>query len=133
MHMKNFNKVLFLLALSFLVFPVLVSASEFKAGQQTALPYGEKSADNLYMAGGAVVSAGSAGKDLLVAGGTALVSGPVAGDLFVIGGNITVLGPVGGDARIGGGNIIINGKSRHHRTRRQGARRNKFHGIERPG
>jgi cytoskeletal protein CcmA (bactofilin family) len=107
--MKNFTKVLFLLSVSLLVFPLLVLAADFKAGQQTSLASTERAKDNLYMAGGSVVSAGSADKDLLIAGGTALVSGPVSGDLFIAGGNVTVLGQVSGDARIAGGNIIVSG------------------------
>jgi len=107
--MKNTNKFLVVLALFLLVFPVFVFAAEFKVGQQPSFSSLEKAETNLYIAGGAVVSSGSANKDLLVAGGTALVSGPVAGDLFVVGGNITVLNQISGDARIGGGNIIING------------------------
>jgi hypothetical protein len=109
--MKNFNKVLLLLALFLLVFPVLVFGAEFRAGQQSSLASSEKTAENLYMAGGTVISAGSANKDLLVAGGTVFVSGPVAGDLFVVGGNISVLSQVSGDVRIGGGNIIISGNT----------------------
>ncbi|MEW6617116.1 MAG: polymer-forming cytoskeletal protein [Patescibacteria group bacterium] len=107
--MKNFNKVLVVLALFVFVFPVLVSAAEFRAGQQSAFTSGEKTEGNLYMAGGTVISAGSVDKDLLVAGGTALISGPIAGDLFVVGGNITILSQVSGDMRVGGGNITVNG------------------------
>ncbi len=107
--MKNSNKVLVLLSLVLLVFPILTLAAEFRAGQQTSFASSEKTATNLYMAGGTVVSSGTADKDLLMAGGTALVSGPVTGDLFIVGGNITVLNQVSGDLRIGGGNIIING------------------------
>jgi len=107
--MKNLNKVLLSLTSVLLVFPVLVSAAEFRAGQQPSFASGEKAGENIYIAGGVVVSAGSADKDLLVAGGTALVSGPVAGDLFVVGGNITVLAQVSGDMRIAGGNIVVGG------------------------
>jgi cytoskeletal protein CcmA (bactofilin family) len=105
--MKNINKVLLLLALFLLIFPVAIFAAEFRAGQQSSLTSLEKIEENIYMAGGTVVSAGSAEKDLLVAGGTVLVSGPVSDDLFVVGGNITVSGQVSGDIRVGGGNIII--------------------------
>jgi hypothetical protein len=107
--MKNINKFITLLALSILIFPVFVFASDFKVGEQPSFTAGEKSAENLYMAGSSVVSAGSAEKDLLIAGGTALVSGTVAGDVFVAGGSVTILNQVSGDARIGGGNIIISG------------------------
>lgn len=105
--MKNFNKVFGLLALFLLMFPVLMFAADFKVGEQPSFSSGEKTTENLYMAGGAVVSAGNANKDLLIAGGTVLVSGPVTDDLFIVGGNITVLGQISGDARIGGGNIIV--------------------------
>jgi len=107
--MKNFNKALVLSALFLFVLPALTFAAEFRAGQESSFTSGEKTEENLYMAGGTVISAGSVNKDLLVAGGTALVSGPVGGDLFVVGGNITVLSQVAGDVRVGGGNIIING------------------------
>ncbi|PIZ87333.1 hypothetical protein COX93_01235 [Candidatus Nomurabacteria bacterium CG_4_10_14_0_2_um_filter_30_12] len=107
--MKNFNKVLTLLALFLLIFPILTFAAEFRVGQQSSFSSEEKTNENLYMAGGTIISAGSVDKDLLVAGGTVLVSGPVLGDLFVVGGNITVLSQVSGDIRIGGGNIIVNG------------------------
>lgn len=105
--MKNFNKIIVWSVLSLFALPVLASAAEFKAGQQPSFPSGEKIGENLYMAGGTVVSAGNADKDVMIAGGTALVSGPVAGDLFVVGGNITVSSPVAGDLRVGGGNIAI--------------------------
>lgn len=107
--MKSLNKILILSALFLVALPVLTSAAEFRAGQQSAFTSGEKTEGNLYMAGGTVISAGSADKDLLVAGGTALVSGPVAGDLFVVGGNITILSQVSGDMRVGGGNITVSG------------------------
>lgn len=105
--MKNFNKIIALSALSLFVFPILTLAAEFRTGQQPSLPSGEKTEENLYMAGGTVVSAGNANKDLLIAGGTVLASGPVADDMFVVGGNITVLGRISGDLRVGGGNIAI--------------------------
>ncbi|MFA6177508.1 MAG: hypothetical protein WC694_01275 [Candidatus Paceibacterota bacterium] len=107
--MKNFNRVLVVLILILLVFPVLGFAAEFRAGQQISLTSLEKTEGNLYMAGGTAVSAGNANKDLLIAGGTVLVSGLVTEDLFVVGGNITVSNQVSGDVRIGGGNIIISG------------------------
>ena len=107
--MKNLNKVLILSALFLVALPVLVSAAEFRAGQQSSFTSGEKTEGNLYMAGGTVISAGTVDKDLLVAGGTALVSGPIAGDLFLVGGNITILSQVLGDVRVGGGNIIVGG------------------------
>lgn len=107
--MKKLNKVRYLLALLILTLPVLTFASEFKVGEQPSFTAGEKSVENLYMAGSSVVSAGSADKDLLIAGGTALVSGAVTGDLFVAGGSITILNQVSGDVRVGGGNITIAG------------------------
>lgn len=107
--MKNFNKVSILSALFLLMSPVLIFASEFRAGQQPSFASSERADGNLYMAGGAVISAGNASKDLLIAGGTVLSSGQVIGDMFVVGGDVTILGQVFGDARVGGGNIIISG------------------------
>lgn len=107
--MKNFNKALVVLALFSLVFPSMLFAADFRAGEQSSFTSQEKTEGNLYMAGGTVISAGNIEKDLLVAGGTTLISGPVGGDLFAVGGNVTVSSQVLGDMRIGGGTIIVTG------------------------
>ncbi|RJQ29030.1 hypothetical protein C4565_02775 [Candidatus Parcubacteria bacterium] len=106
--MKNLNKAL-VSALLLFILPVVIYAAEFRAGQQSSLTPQEKIAENLYMVGGTVTSAGAAEKDVLIAGGTVLVSGPIAEDLSVVGGNITILSQVSGDVRVGGGNITISG------------------------
>ncbi len=106
--MKNYTKYLVLSAL-LLVFPVMVFGADFRTGQQPSINASEKISENIYVAGGSVISAGSIEKDLMVAGGTAVLSGPVLGDLFVAGGNVTVLNQVSGDLRVVGGNIVMTG------------------------
>ena len=106
--MKNYTKYLVLPAL-LLVFPVLAFGADFRTGQQPSIGASEKISENIYIAGGTVLSAGSIEKDLMVAGGTAVLSGPVLGDLFVAGGNVTVLNQIGGDLRAVGGNVVMTG------------------------
>lgn len=91
------------------MFPFLVFGADFRTGQQPSINASEKINENLYIAGGSVISAGSIEKDLMVLGGTAVLSGPVLGDLFVVGGNVTILNQVSGDIRVVGGNIVMTG------------------------
>lgn len=98
---------LFLLAI-----PLFVSAAEFRTGDQPSLESGQTVQDDLYMAGGSVVSAGTVRGDLVSGGGSILVSGPVSGDLMLGGGNITVTSEISDDVRIGGGQVTIQGNVR---------------------
>lgn len=92
------------------VLPLLSFASEFRAGENSSLGSAEKIADDVYMAGANVTSAGAVDGDLFVAGGNVVVSGDVFSDLMVAGSNLNILSPVGDDARVFGGTVLINGK-----------------------
>ncbi len=89
--------------------PLFAAAADFRTGEQPSLPSGEILQDDLYMAGGSVVSAGTVRGDFVAAGGTILVNGPVTGDLMIGGGNITVTSDINDDVRIGGGQVTLQG------------------------
>lgn len=99
----------FLTALIGLVFivPALAFGAEVRVGGQPSFLAETELADDLYMAGGSVTSAGSVKGDLVSTGGNVLVSGAVASDVMAAGGTITILGAVGDDLRIAGGTITI--------------------------
>lgn len=92
------------------VLPLFAFAAEFRVGEQPSFSSGATLANDLYMAGGTVTSAGVLRGDLSLVGGTVLMSGPVSADLIVLGGNITITGAVGDDVRVAGGNITIQGR-----------------------
>ncbi len=111
--MNTSSRVLGLLALIGLIaVPVAVSALELRTGDAPMHAQGQVIADDLYMFGGSVTSAGTVRGDLVAGGGTILVSGPVSGDIAIGGGNITILSDIGDDARIAGGTIVFQGAVR---------------------
>ena len=103
--MKNIISLIFVLSVT--LAPAITSAATFRGGDQVSLGGNERVADNLYMAGGTVTSAGPVAGDLLVAGGTLIVSGAVGADLAAAGGNVSILAPIAGDARIAGGTVVV--------------------------
>ncbi len=105
------KKLVAIAALSvFLATTSVAGAAIIKTGDQPSTAASERIADDLYMAGGNVTSAGSVTGDLTAVGGNVLVSGAVSGDVAAGGGNVTVLGNVGDDLRAGGGTIVLNGR-----------------------
>ncbi|MFZ2886622.1 MAG: hypothetical protein WA021_02255 [Minisyncoccia bacterium] len=94
-------------ALLLIIIPFVAFTAEFRTGDQPSLSQGQTVQDDLYMAGGNVMSAGTVRGDLIVGGGTVLVNGPVTGDLLIGGGNVTIAGEVTDDLRAGGGNILV--------------------------
>ena len=92
-----------------LFLPYAGSAAEVRAGDQPSIGAEETVAEDIYIAGGNVLSAGYASADLIAAGGTVLVSGKVGGDLTAAGGSVTVLGNVTDDVRAAGGNLLLQG------------------------
>jgi cytoskeletal protein CcmA (bactofilin family) len=97
-------------ALIFLMIPAMTFSAEFRLGEQPSIGSSEKIADDLYLTGGNVTSAGEISGDLTALGGTLIISGNVKGDLMAGGGNITILSNVEDDVRAGGGTVVIQGK-----------------------
>ena len=93
-----------------MIVPVVALAAEFRAAEQISLPATQSIKDDLYIAGGAVTSAGNVSGDVVAGGGNVLVSGTIGADLTAAGGTVTVLADVADDVRVAGGNILIQGK-----------------------
>jgi len=93
-----------------LVLPIVSFSAEFKGGDQVSTGKGESIVDDLYMAGGSVMSAGNIAGDLITAGGNIIISGDIAEDLIVGGGNVNILSNIGDDVRAGGGTVILSGE-----------------------
>lgn len=89
--------------------PFAASAAELRAGDHPSVGADERIADNLYIAGGAITSAGTILKDMLAAGGSVLVNGNVAADLAALGGSVGIFGQITGDARAVGGSVHVGG------------------------
>ncbi len=98
-----------LILLLALLLPHAARAAEVRAGDQPSIGAEETVAEDVYIAGGNVLSAGRASADLIAAGGTILMSGNVGGDLTAAGGSVTVLGNVADDVRAAGGNLLLQG------------------------
>jgi cytoskeletal protein CcmA (bactofilin family) len=105
--MKNFFKYGVIILL--LAMPMLSLAAEFRGGEQLSIGKDERIVNDVYMAGGSVMSAGSINGDLIVAGGNIVITGDIEADLIAMGGNVNILSNIGDDARIGGGTIVLNG------------------------
>lgn len=93
-----------------LVIPALSLAAEFRAGNNPSIGKEEKITNDVYMAGGSVVSAGNINGDLIIGGGNIVISGDVGADIIAGGGNVNILSNVGDDVRAGGGTIVVAGK-----------------------
>lgn len=89
--------------------PLLAAGAEVRVGDQPSVRQEERVADDIYLTGGNISSAGDLLGDLIGTGGNVLVSGRVGGDLMAAGGSITVLGSVADDVRAAGGTILIQG------------------------
>lgn len=87
-----------------------VAAAEFRAGDRLTVAADETVGEDLYIAGGTSVIAGTVQGDLLVAGGVVDVTGSVTGSVNVVGGNLAIGGTVGGAVRVAGGNVTISGQ-----------------------
>lgn len=70
----------------------------------------EKTAGDLYVAGGTITMSAPIDGDLVAAGGTVNINDSISGDLIVVGGEITLNGVVEDDVRAAGGTITITGK-----------------------
>lgn len=92
------------------VLPAISFAMEFRASEQISLRKDEIIKDDIYMAGGSVVSVGNVAGDLFAAGGNVIISGDVESDAFIGGGNVSILSNIGDDLRVGGGTVVVNGK-----------------------
>lgn len=93
-----------------LMLPAVSLAAEFRAGDQPSIQASERIANDIYIAGGNVTSAGVVTGDVVAGGGNIVISGDVGADIIAGGGNVTILSTVGDDVRVGGGTILIQGK-----------------------
>ncbi|MBI3888201.1 polymer-forming cytoskeletal protein [Candidatus Nomurabacteria bacterium] len=109
---QNQMKKIFIFAMFVLVFgvPSLSLAAEFRSGNQPTVQPNEKITNDLYIAGGIVMSSGNITGDLITGGGTVFVNGNIGADVLAGGGNVSILGNVGDDVRVGGGTVVIGGK-----------------------
>lgn len=82
-------------------------AAFFTAGDEYTLPEGEVLSEDLYVAGGSVVTDGAVEGDVIAAGGKVLINGEVSDDVIAAGGNIDILGTVSDDVRVAGGQVVI--------------------------
>jgi hypothetical protein len=100
----------YVVGIAILGIPLISLAAEFRTGEQPAITKDEQVADDIYMVGGSVTSAGTVAGDVVAGGGNVVISGPVSGDVLTGGGNVTILSNVADDVRVGGGNIVIEGR-----------------------
>lgn len=102
------QKYLSVIAISVLLAVPLVSlAAEYRFSENPSVNADETIADDVYLGGGNVSSAGAIEGDLWIGGGSVVVNSAVSADLTAAGGNLSVLGAVGDDARVAGGNLLI--------------------------
>lgn len=90
--------------------PLSAGAAELITGEQPGISSDQRMAEDTYIFGGSVSSAGTITGDLVAGGGQVTISGPVSQDLIVGGGSINILSTVGDDLRVGGGNVVVAGK-----------------------
>lgn len=101
-------KKLFALVVGFALFiPSVALASEMRANAN--INQNETIAENVYVAGGNPVIAGTVQGDLLATGGNVYVSGTIFQDAMLAGGTINITGHVAGDLRIFAGNVMLDG------------------------
>jgi len=86
-----------------------VNAMALRAGQEYTLSRGEVLNDDLYVASGTAVVAGSVARDVVVAGGNVLIDGSVGQGVLAAGGSVNLLGVVHKDVRVLSGNLIVSG------------------------
>ena len=98
------------LAAAILAVPVMSLAMEWRAGDQPSVRSGERIADDIYIMGNSVTSAGIIEGDLVAGGGNVVISGRIGEDIIAGGGNVTIFANVGDDVRAGGGNVVIEGR-----------------------
>ncbi len=109
-HRTTDQLLIALLVLSSLfLIPQIGNAAELRGGNQPSVSSNETLTEDVYLAGGNVLSAGALGADLIAAGGSILVNGSVGSDLTAAGGSITILGSVTDDVRAAGGNLLLQG------------------------
>lgn len=87
--------------------PFISAAAEFRIAEESSFRPQEQLADDLYLAGSTVTTAGAVTGDVAAVGGNVLLDGSVSADVLISGGTVTLLAPVGGDARILAGNVIV--------------------------
>lgn len=103
------KKIGYIVGVVMLAVPLFSFAAEFRTGEQPSITSSERIADDVYIVGGNVSSAGSVTGDVIAGGGTITISGAVSGDVIAGGGTITVLSSIADDVRVAGGTIVIQG------------------------
>ena len=109
MNTKFFLKILIILFIFVIIFPSIISASEFKSGDKLVIGKDEIVNDDLYFAGNSITVDGIINGDLIAAGAEIKVTGTINGGIIVAGGSIIVTGNVTDDIRAAGGEVRIGG------------------------
>lgn len=91
-----------------LLVPGLALASVMRADSN--VNSGETIPENVYLAGGNPVVAGTVQGDLLASGGNVFLSGNIFQDALIAGGTVNITGHVGGDLRVFAGNVMVDGQ-----------------------
>jgi len=99
------NKKILTFAIILLTLPVVVSAAQFKAGDNVLID--QVLDDNLYASGGNIEITNTVNGDLYAAGGMITIDGTVNGDIVVAGGQIKINADVE-DIRAAGGQLTVN-------------------------
>jgi cytoskeletal protein CcmA (bactofilin family) len=106
--LKNQIRSLLVVVLGILIIaPSLVSAADFRSGNNVFIPAEEVINDDLYVTGGNIIIEGVVNGDLLAVGGVVRTRGKVADDIIIAAGTLSIEGEVGGDVRAAGANVFI--------------------------
>jgi cytoskeletal protein CcmA (bactofilin family) len=108
--MTKTSKIILLLLLGFLAWPVSALAFTAKAGDSINLAKGEVIDGNLYLAGANLNIEGKVTGDVICAGQTINITGTVLGDVICAGQTINVGGQVAGNLRVIGSSINLTGQ-----------------------
>jgi len=103
------KRILLLLSLCAIFFPVSSFAAYFKTGSSVFVNSSETMQDNVYAVGGNVAVSSVIDGDLFAAGSMLFISGKENGDIAVAGGTVNIAGVSAEDLRVIGGNVTIGG------------------------
>jgi len=86
---------------------VPVAAAEFLSGDDPSVPAGTTFDEDVYLAGGEALIAGTVTRDVIVASGELDVTGRIDGNLIAAAGNVDVRGPIGRSLRVAAGELRV--------------------------
>lgn len=89
------------------LFSATQTFSQLQSGENVTIQ--ERTAHDLYVAGGTVTINAPVVGDLIIGGGTVTINDTITQDILVAGGTIFINGTVGDDVRCAGGKITISG------------------------